>query len=64
MVYDVYGLGLGKWKDGEEPVSKQQIQLGVENERAGAGTGRTSLSHETKSSGANGDRKSLFFLFR
>ena len=28
MVYDVYGLRLGKWKDGKEPVSKQQIQRG------------------------------------
>ena len=47
---------------GRDPVSKHRIQPEyMENEKADTGTGRSNLSRKTKSSDANGDRKTSIF---
>ena len=43
------------------PRVSTRFSLGVENERAGARMVRSNLSHETKFSGANGDKESIIF---
>ena len=58
------GRHRGKWEEGDEDVSKQQIQSECEELAGWCGTGRPKPSREIKFSGANGDRENTMFPVR